>query len=39
MGVSAPVAVQLKEPAQADAEARLLLYLTMHNCATHKHPT
>ncbi len=39
MGVSAPVAVQLKEPAQADAEARLLLYLTTRDCATHKHPT
>jgi hypothetical protein len=37
-GVSALVAVQPKGPAQADAEARLLLYLIRHNYATHKHP-
>ena len=36
-GVSALVAVQLKGPAQADAKARLLLYLILHNYATHKH--
>ena len=38
MGVSALVAVQLEGPAQADAEARLLLHLILHNYATHKHP-
>ena len=38
MGVSSLVAVQLEGPAQADAEARLLLYLSRHNYATHKHP-